>query len=449
VHASSAILLLIRDVYLWPGFCFFPAALPADNQKQLMVDALSAFPTSPSMTNHFATLGLLPEGFWEATLQGLYLRLPNQEPADSLKPPPQSPSARRPHPSMSDQETSEPSAHALCPTTSLETSLDKPDLATLDLLPEALRAPPCGILPPSGDLAKTASPTPELSPDGVQASHVGPTCRRPSDGGGQELGSSSKPVCNACSVSGDGAQGCGDAHYTDADRSTNPCQAGVPPHHVTQPHWSHGCQGPSATDLLRKLRWATLGPPFNWTMRVYERDAPMRPLPPYLHDAAVRLATAARELSQQDSCTADGAAFKQPEPGDAAGPGGGSRPRARKSGQAPRVDSVRCTTQSDGHTFDSAEALCLEPDDGASAVPGLSREASQEQPVQENGSLAPVDEQRQGCGEEREDWKAFIPDAALVNYYRQVSPWFSSLRPKFLHLLWNFHIFPGISAHSL
>lgn len=57
-----------------------------------------------------------------------------------------------------------------------------------------------------------------------------------------------------------------------------------------------GQEGTVAAKLLRKLRWATLGPPYDWTQRVYRSDLPHSPLPRYLAELAVRLAAAVGEL---------------------------------------------------------------------------------------------------------------------------------------------------------
>jgi alkylated DNA repair protein alkB family protein 1 len=46
--------------------------------------------------------------------------------------------------------------------------------------------------------------------------------------------------------------------------------------------WSSDGTGPKASLLLRKLRWVCLGPPYNWTDRLYEPHLPHRPLPPFL-----------------------------------------------------------------------------------------------------------------------------------------------------------------------
>lgn len=49
----------------------------------------------------------------------------------------------------------------------------------------------------------------------------------------------------------------------------------------------------AAAHLFSKLRWATLGPQFDWTKRVYDDDIPARPIPAELCLIAQRVAAAA------------------------------------------------------------------------------------------------------------------------------------------------------------
>lgn len=49
----------------------------------------------------------------------------------------------------------------------------------------------------------------------------------------------------------------------------------------------------AAAHLLEKLRWVTLGPPYDWTARTYRVDAPARSVPPDLQTICRRLAAAA------------------------------------------------------------------------------------------------------------------------------------------------------------
>ena len=73
---------------------------------------------------------------------------------------------------------------------------------------------------------------------------------------------------------------------------------------------SGGDDGPSATHLLRKLRWASIGPVFDWTQRRYLlEDGSFLPLPEYLKELAQRTfkacakAMASMDLSSFWRCT--------------------------------------------------------------------------------------------------------------------------------------------------
>ena len=60
--------------------------------------------------------------------------------------------------------------------------------------------------------------------------------------------------------------------------------------------WGAEGSGPTAASLLRRLRWATLGPPYDWTQRLYLRNVPHMPLPAPLRQLAVALADLAAHL---------------------------------------------------------------------------------------------------------------------------------------------------------
>jgi alkylated DNA repair protein alkB family protein 1 len=57
--------------------------------------------------------------------------------------------------------------------------------------------------------------------------------------------------------------------------------------------WRAGGGGPAAAALLARLRWASVGPQFDWTARKYLRDGPYLPLPLYLSELATSLAAGA------------------------------------------------------------------------------------------------------------------------------------------------------------
>jgi alkylated DNA repair protein alkB family protein 1 len=68
--------------------------------------------------------------------------------------------------------------------------------------------------------------------------------------------------------------------------------------------WGREGSGPEAESLLRRLRWATLGPQYDWTLRRYlqgEDGVAHMPLPPLLRQLAVSLADLAADLLTQHS----------------------------------------------------------------------------------------------------------------------------------------------------
>eukprot|EP00884_Botryococcus_braunii_P011173 jgi/Botrbrau1/20056/Bobra.200_1s0061.1 len=562
------------------GFCFFPGALPPEDQQRLVRDALGVFPTAPGRTNHYATLGVLPEGFWEAATQGLHLYAPDQAQPDPLArclDPPTPLPPRRTGPDQAIQDSAQPCSPVpdqakkdsllpclqvpnqakdscqLCspvpdettqgsfpsdrqqalpfrgppdeeiskPSTSPRPSaascvphLHAPDQAkpnpmaalqnqagfsgacssALDqaMLEDPLDRLPCPPRLPKRCLRLPVEARPDLCTAPAPASHSGtPTeeafarphqaksevnrdplvcadaCSAPS----MELAESGSPACStaggpvtwvraSCGTAGGpaasgscgGGEGpavagggsglagdpgpcgspgggtacgpvtcgrvsCGTDRGGEA-RSLGCCSKetsdvgvgsgewgsgpvlngrkqspeGVQTDHVC---WSHGCHGPPATDLLRRLRWATLGPPFNWTTRVYERDAPMRHLPPYLRDVAVRLAAAAGDFCSQASCA-------PPDEGNT-------------SGETPGVNRGTLGTEQEG-------SLCHEgtasPGDGACA----DRERALEEKVPAkcviSASEATLGNEKRDAGRGASRG-GFDPDAALVNYYRQ------------------------------
>lgn len=52
--------------------------------------------------------------------------------------------------------------------------------------------------------------------------------------------------------------------------------------------------------ILRRLRWASLGPRFDWTRRVYERGEKYVHLPPLLKELAIKLLTSIHEVLQSN-----------------------------------------------------------------------------------------------------------------------------------------------------
>lgn len=63
----------------------------------------------------------------------------------------------------------------------------------------------------------------------------------------------------------------------------------------SDPVWSQGGSGQPAEKLLRKLRWATLGPNFDWSLRAYDPAVEHRPLPEDLRRLSTQVVAAVRE----------------------------------------------------------------------------------------------------------------------------------------------------------
>ena len=95
--------------------------------------------------------------------------------------------------------------------------------------------------------------------------------------------------------------------------------------------WDTGGCGTPARQLLRKLRWATVGPRYDWTAREYDLSAPHRPLPTFAAEAAQRIAG----LLLARTCNAAAAC----EPEDAAA---GRRPKCAERNGGKQPEALRC-----------------------------------------------------------------------------------------------------------
>ena len=69
--------------------------------------------------------------------------------------------------------------------------------------------------------------------------------------------------------------------------------------------WSKCGSGPAAQKLLSRLRWATLGVPYNWTARSYDHQALQRPIPQYLAGITARLVGIAEAAERCQVCGLD------------------------------------------------------------------------------------------------------------------------------------------------
>ena len=124
--------------------------------------------------------------------------------------------------------------------------------------------------------------------------------------------------------------------------------------------WSAAGAGPPASAVLHKLRWATLGPPYDWTQRRYLQDQGCAPLPAWLA-ALARELVAAVTTAEGGSC---------PEAVRAAGgPGRGAPPPRGADGPGarafdPDVGLVNFYREGDtlgGHRDDAEEAWETQP----------------------------------------------------------------------------------------
>ena len=65
-----------------------------------------------------------------------------------------------------------------------------------------------------------------------------------------------------------------------------------------------------SNDILRRLRWASLGPRFDWTRRVYVRDEEYTPLPQVLKELAIKLMVSVNEVLQNDPISKNSEVFE-------------------------------------------------------------------------------------------------------------------------------------------
>ena len=80
--------------------------------------------------------------------------------------------------------------------------------------------------------------------------------------------------------------------------------------------WGADGGGLAARQLLRKLRWATVGPRYDWTARKYDLSGPHRPLPDFAAATAQRLAGLVQSRAaacRAADCGVDGAPAQQAE----------------------------------------------------------------------------------------------------------------------------------------
>ena len=164
--------------------------------------------------------------------------------------------------------------------------------------------------------------------------------------------------------------------------------------------WSAEGPGPAARHLLNTLRWVTLGPPYCWTARTYDRRAPHTPLPALLVQLAQRFAAVAAELDGMSAASTSAGQCSTSEHQLQSSESGGMR-----SSMQPHAcnDSARAAG-ADGHCLGAAEAA---PEQCMAC--GVQKDRSAQDKA-DQGLSAPFSS-HQG--------RVWEPDVALVNYYRE------------------------------
>ena len=181
-------------------------------------------------------------------------------------------------------------------------------------------------------------------------------------------------------------------------------------HRCDSQFWSLEGPGPSARHLLSTLRWVTLGPQYGWTARTYDRESPHTPLPSRLVQLAQRFAAAAAELDAVSAACAG-------DEGQCSSDGGEK--------QSPVRSSMRLSEQCQGRS-DSQRTAGSEGCSGSLDAGSHSQSATEGAPEQHTACIAQHHKSTQGkagCGlttpfssRQRKAWE---PDVALVNYYRE------------------------------
>ncbi|GAB4816880.1 hypothetical protein N2152v2_003926 [Parachlorella kessleri] len=232
------------------GLFLIPSALTAPQQRRLVVDCLTVFPQSPSHTNYTRQHGLLPAtpSLWEAAQRGLHLH--HLAGPDT----PACASCTGQCCGQGTQQQQQQQYHD--EGDSWRWRQQQQCHVRQGQQQQQQSCVPSPGMPHEGDAVVLAT--------GLGASAQGVCAARP-----QAIPDAASGGCAACAGSSSSSS------------------------------WAPGNaegRAPAASKLLRKLRWATLGPPYDWTLRQYCTDVPYRHLPCYLVDIATELAAAVEDL---------------------------------------------------------------------------------------------------------------------------------------------------------
>lgn len=252
------------------GLLIVPSALPVVQQLSLMREALTEYPEPPAHTNHDREYGPLV-GVWRAAQQGMVLRVPRIHEERTAPP---GVIGRKGCQAHTSQAPAPGSTHEFgeCMTEAAASGIQE---AAVQVERAAEAAPSRH----SDSGASCSSETSCGSHDLLQGvgSHAEKT-HRPLGAADERAAAPKMRSFEECwapapAKPGKGAKG----GVTAGD------QAG-----------GGACLGPPAATMLRRLRWATLGPQFDWTARVYDveglhRCEPAEAAKPVSHSLCDRL----------------------------------------------------------------------------------------------------------------------------------------------------------------
>ncbi|GLI61765.1 hypothetical protein VaNZ11_004234 [Volvox africanus] len=331
-----------------PGLVYIPSALPLAQQLELTTAALTDYPEPPARTNHVLQYGPMT-GLWRAAQKGLRLNWGRRDNphADAQE------CAEREHTQIAPYcypDTDGPSAFGTITTTKNNNDNGlNPGPGVGSEEPEAATGPAAtrpegsttaafddGFETKKGTAAQTrstyscaGSPSrfqcaetrcrQSCSVNGTAISQVpfasdagaemqrgpgrelnGQGCGSGATASGRPRAQGEKEECNADDDDG----GCSNSSRTSSvggsrshsDSGSDGCRGDAVDAPAFKDCWSIDGRGPPAEKLLRKLRWATLGPQFNWSQRQYDFVGVHRQLPSSLEGLAIQLAAVVENL---------------------------------------------------------------------------------------------------------------------------------------------------------
>jgi alkylated DNA repair protein alkB family protein 1 len=274
--SSSSITALVFRRH--PGLVVFPAAVPALLQLQLMQAALQEWPDPPARTNHSKAYGMTLCQLFQAAQQELLLHTSAQ---------------LQPHRQQQQQQQDDSQPKQQQQQSGIQQQRDGSQQEQ-----QSIQAPVQDLTP------DTVAHLQQQQDRNQQVSLVCSTPQQHQQQQQQEGQAyqqqcftaqlhQQQECCNFC-------RALQHPHQTDCNSSritTTSSSSGASP-------WSPSGTGPKASVLLRKLRWVCLGPPYNWTDRVYEPHLPHRRLPPRLVHIAQQYAELAQTAQRQVTAAA-------------------------------------------------------------------------------------------------------------------------------------------------